>query len=156
MNRFTQRTSELWNYLRVNVGLPLMILIAVTALFFIYATIRDWQTRREIEATNARMDKYDEQANKFVEAANRSLVKADESRAATLELFAVVKSMSDNIEKIAKSDKEVTVKVQTLNQEYEKSRNQKRSVSNPDRARLSMRRREDDALAADRQLYPND
>lgn len=145
---------ELWGYLRVTVGIPLMILIAVTSCFFVYSTVRDWHTRRIIKQQNERIDRMDSQSQEFIRSANESLSKADKISVATAQLIKVVEQMSGNIKQLADADQTVMVKVNSQKNDYENTRNQKRDSVNPAKS-LPIGKREDNVLRADRELYPD-
>lgn len=148
---------HVWISLRAAVGIPMLILIALLSCFFLYAMIRDWRTNRQIEAQSERIGSLARDAQLAVERADEHLSRADITHAQTLSMLEVVQQMSDNIKTLAEADRRFTVEVKNLKNDYENARTQTRSqkLNDPVRPRdnRSLRRREDDVLAADRELY---
>jgi len=142
-----------WNYLRVKVGVPLIILIFLSFGFFFYSTVRDWFTQRMIEQHTERVEQYNRQAQEFIKTAEKFLEKADESRADTIGLLEEVRQMNVSIQDLEEHDRKVAVKVNNSGKDYENTRNQTRSSTANARANLPLRKREDDVLSRDGQLF---
>lgn len=150
------KVSTSWNYLVEKVGIPTMLVIAVLSVFILLTYYREWQLKEAISKQDERVEQYRQQSNEAVAIANDYLEMADKNHQATVGLVDVVKGLTDNIKQLAENDRIINVKVNDSKQEYENSRNQKRS--NPTAAAKSnvpLRQREDNVLAADRELYPD-
>lgn len=141
-----------WNYLRGTIGLPAMIVILLFGSYFFYATIRDRWTRLELERQAARIDQYSKQSQEAIEQTNAHLASFEKNHETTLVLLDTINEMSSNIKQLADNDRVITVRVDSLKNEYETARNQKRSTAV--KSSVPVRTREDRVLSADLELYP--
>lgn len=146
----------IWNYLNQTVGIPVVIVFVIAIAYFGYDSFRQWQIEREIQRQDERMNKYDEQANASYQNAQKHLEIAENSARISKEVVAIIGGLTAKVEKLSTEDRVITVRVNELNTDYEKTRNQKNNLpTRAARANVPLRQRERDVLAADRELYPN-
>lgn len=145
------RARQLWIYLRETVGIPVLILIALTGSYFLYSIVRDWRFARQVDQQNERIENYQRQTNEAISKASDALARFEIDQQATKDLLDTVQEMSGNIKKLADRDQEITIRVNDVRKEYEKTRFQNRATDT--RSNVPLRQREDDVLRADSELY---
>lgn len=147
-----EKALELWEYLRRTLGVPAMIVIVLFSGYFIYITISEWRLASDLDRQAKRIDEYSRQSQASIAETNQYLANFEKNHLATLSLLETVQGLSENIRGLADADRTISVRVDGMRNDYESARNQKRNTFV--QPNIPVRSREDRALSADAQLYP--